>query len=355
MKRIKFKTYIAPWVLPNEEIPVHLIWDNDFEFDYVKIFLPEDIILKEIINVDNYEIKKEIIIIPKKEIKKVHFPNFFGLLLNYTSIVIEKLKLFRDIKICFYKSEILRFETILTAKIFRPKIINKSELTPIILDDSTTEINVPLNLQCVGFGYVDLKLKASINKLVISIEKNLIEKVQENLENKYKIVEDIDESNNTEKEKDNRVHVNKEAINRFFNVIDEYVKLLKTKKNLKEQEKFEKKITDFLAENNVESRFIIDFFFELFTQIKIRNKFENVLMRDSYLEIPREFFNEFVKSIVIYVSYKDLMDNEYNDVEIPLPITDLRSPPQNTTIFFKVDIENIKNDIFHNIEKIKRD
>ncbi len=355
MKKIKFKKYIAPWVLPNEDIPVHLIWDNDFEFNHVKIFLPEDFKLKEILNVENYELKKKIITISKKDIKRVHFPNFFGLVLNYTSTVIEKLKLFRDIKICFYKSEILKFETILTAKIFRPKIIDKSKITPIILEDSTTDINVSLNLQCVGFGYVDLKLKALINKVQFSIEKNLIEKIRENLEDKYKIVEDIEKSTRTEKEEDKRVRVKKESIDRFFNVLDEYGKLVKIKKNMKEQEKFEKKITEFFAENNVESRFIIDFFIELFTQIKIRNKFENILMRDSYLEIPHEYLNEFVEKIVICVSYKDLMDNVYNDVEIPLPISDLRLAPQNTTIFFKVDIEKIKNDIFQNIEKIKRD
>ena len=361
MKKIKFKTYVAPWVLPNEDIPVHIIWDNDFEFSSVKIILPEDIILKEMINVGNYETKKDLISIPKKEIKRVHFPNFFGLVLNYTS-TIEKLKVFRDIKICFYKSgDILRFETVLTAKIFRPKIINKSKTKPIILEDSTTEINVPLNLQCVGFGYVDLKLKALINKVQISIEKNIIEKIRENLEKKYKIIEDIEEFNKTEKDKDNRVCVNQESINRFFNVLDDYVELIKTKKDLekqedlKEKEKIEKKLTDFFTENKVESRFMIDFFIELFSQIKIRNKFENVLMRDSNLEIPHEHFNEYVESIVIYVSYKDLMDNEYNDVEIPLSITDLRSQHQNTNICFKVNIEDIKNDIFRNIEKIKRD
>ncbi len=52
MKKIKFKTYIAPWVLPNEDIPAHLIWDKDFEFNHIEIYLPEDIKLKEILNVD---------------------------------------------------------------------------------------------------------------------------------------------------------------------------------------------------------------------------------------------------------------------------------------------------------------
>jgi len=353
MKKIKFKPYIAPWVLPNEDIPVHLIWDNDFEFDYLIVYLPEDIELLEILNVEEYEIKEGLIIISKRNIKRVHFPNFFGLLLKYNSIEIENLKLFRDIRISFYKSEEIKFETTLIAKIFRPKIIDKSKIRPIILDDSTTSVNISLNLQCVGFGFVDLKLKAIINRVQISIEKNLIEKVKENLEKKYKIAEDEEESNVSEKAKGKRVYVNKESINNFFEVLDKYDKL--AKKTLAEQEKFEKKITDFLAENDVESRFIIDLFIELLTLIKVRNKFENVLMRDSYLEIPHEYFNEYVENIMICVSYRDLMDNEYNDVEIPLPIKDLRLKPRNTTIFFKVDIENIENDIFQNIDKIKRD
>ena len=171
MKKIKFKTYIAPWVLPNEDIPVHLIWNNDFEFDYVKIILPQDIALKEIINVNNYETKANIIKIPKNEIKRVSFPNFFGLILIYTLTKIEELKLFRDIKISFYKGNIPKFNTTLTAKIFRPKIINKSKIDPITLNDLTKEIHVPLYLLCIGFGYVDIKLKALINKIEISVMK----------------------------------------------------------------------------------------------------------------------------------------------------------------------------------------
>jgi len=355
MSKIKFKRYIAPWALPNEDIPLHLIWDNDFEFSNVKIVLPEDITLKEVINVENYEIKKNSILIPKKEIKCVNYPNFFGLVLNYTSFI-EDLLLFRDVKISFIKNDdILRFETVLTAKILRPKIINKSKIEPIILEDSTTKIIVPLDLQCVGFGYIDLKLKALINKVQISIEKNIIEKIRENLEKNYKIIENSEEFNKIQKDDDGRIYVNKESVDSFFNVLDSYAKLIKTKKDPEKKEKIGKKITEFFTENNVESRFVLDFFHELFTQIKIRNKFENVLMRDSNLEIPHEHFNEFVESIVIFVEYKDPMENEYNDVEIPLSIIDIRSQHQNTNICFNIKIENIENDIFHNIDKIKRD
>jgi len=214
---------------------------------------------------------------------------------------------------------------------------------------------VPLYLLCIGFGYVDIKLKALINKVEISVNKNLIEKVKENLKKRYKFIEEIDESSKVDDKEDNRIEVKKESIDKFFRVLDDYIELLKTKNDLEDKEIFEKKITDFLKENNVESRFVIDLFIELFNQIQIRNKFENVLMRDSYLEIPREIFNEYIEKIVIYISYKDLMKNEYNDVEIPLEINDLRLEPQNTKIYFKVDVENIENKIFHNVEKIKRD
>ena len=214
---------------------------------------------------------------------------------------------------------------------------------------------MPLYLLCIGFGYVDIKLKALINKVEISVNKNLIEKVKENLKKRYKFIEEIDESSKVDDKEDNRIEVKKESIDKFFRVLDDYIELLKTKNDLEDKEIFEKKITDFLKENNVESRFVIDLFIELFNQIQIRNKFENVLMRDSYLEIPREIFNEYIEKIVIYISYKDLMKNEYNDVEIPLEINDLRLEPQNTKIYFKVDVENIENKIFHNVEKIKRD
>lgn len=352
MKKIKFKKYIAPWVLPNEEIPAHLIWDTDFDFNYIKIHLPDGILLKEILNVNRFKLKKNTAIFFKEEIKKVNFPNYFGFITIFTSAQSEELKIFRDIKVSIFKDEIPKFETILTAKIFRPKLIDRSQIEPITLNNETDKIYVPLNLQCIGFGYVDLTLKATINKIKFSMKKNLIERVRENLDKKYKIIDDLKE---TEIGEDKRDFVKKESINRFFTTLDEYIRLLRKSKDLESKEKFEKKITDFLSENDVESRYISDLFFELFTQIKIRNKFENVLMRDPYLEIPNEYFNEIVDNIIIYIAYKDLQDNEYNDLEIPISISDLRTEPQKTTIFFKVNIENIKNDTFQYIEKIKRD
>lgn len=349
-KIIKFKTFIAPWVLPNEEIPAHLIWNNDFKFDYLNIILPDNIILKDILNVKNWEINKNIINFSKENIQKTNFPKYFGFVVVYNLKPAKKLKIFKDIKIQFYRGDIQIYEKILTAKIFRPKLIDTSQINPLVLKDEELDINIPLTLECIGFGFIDLKLRAEINKICISVEKNLIEKVQDNLEKKYTFILDEKEKNGKKK-----IFINKKSIDNFFKVVENYQKLLKKNKESSEKKKIEKKITEFLEENNIERQYIIDLFLELLNQIKIRNKFENVLMRDSHLEIPRDNFNEFIKKIVIFVSYKDLIGNKYEDLEIPLTVKDLRKQPQKTKINFKVNIENITNETFIDIEKTRRD
>jgi hypothetical protein len=34
--------YIAPWALPNEPVPVHVKWHDEFNFESVKIVLPAE-------------------------------------------------------------------------------------------------------------------------------------------------------------------------------------------------------------------------------------------------------------------------------------------------------------------------
>jgi len=44
--------YIAPWALCNEEIPIHLIWEPDFEYDYIQIHTPPEIVIREFLNIE---------------------------------------------------------------------------------------------------------------------------------------------------------------------------------------------------------------------------------------------------------------------------------------------------------------
>jgi len=354
-KEIKFNTFIGPWALPNEEIPAHIIWNVDFEFDSIKIFFPENIKFFDILNVGNYHKTKNTVSLFKNEIKRIDFPKYFGFIVAYTSIDIDKLKIFKDIKIVFYKDDKIIYKIILTAKIFRPKLVNKSEIDPIILTDGELNFTIPLNLECRGFGFIDIRLKALINKVEFSIDQNVIERVKENLEKKYSII-----TESYEKVEDKKIQINKKSLNNFFKALDKYIKMLNhleesNENNGIKKEKIKKKITEFLDEKNVEFEFINDFFLELLDQIVIRNKFENILMRDPYLEIPNEKFNEFIEKIIISVNYHDLNGNEYEDLKIPLIVKDLRIEPKKTKINFKIDIENIKNYTFTNVEQIGRE
>ena len=49
--------YIAPWALPKEEIPVHLVWVPEAKFEVIELLLEPEMSVKEFYNVKSFEQK----------------------------------------------------------------------------------------------------------------------------------------------------------------------------------------------------------------------------------------------------------------------------------------------------------
>jgi len=126
ISNINFETFIGPWVLPNEEIPVHITWDKDFDFDFIITKVPRDLDFVEAINILDYEIQETNIKILKDNIKKLGsdhiFPNFIGLIFVFRDNNFNGLKIFKDIEIIYYKNQDMLKNISLIAKIFRPRL-----------------------------------------------------------------------------------------------------------------------------------------------------------------------------------------------------------------------------------------
>ena len=343
--KIYFEQFIAPWVLPNEEIPMHIKWNQDFEFEFIEIEYPKDVEFTEVINVNSFKEEKSKIIIQKEDIRYIiynySFLSYFGIIFLYKDINFKELKLFKDIIVSFKKNDNIIKQFNMTAKIFRPMLINISNLNPITINDNNINHSVHLSLESKGFGYVSTYIEVKINRLKISFNESILERIEKKLKKKFgKILKEFNE----EEFKD-KLKLNKDSIENFMKVLENYVA---------KKEEFGEKITDYFSEENIELSLIFDFLIELVKEVKIQNKYENLLLKSPSLELPKESFNELINQIIIYVNYKDLQKNEYPPVEIPLDIIDMRDKPQNTVINFQIKINNIVDNSFYDIEKIGR-
>lgn len=344
--KISFEQFIAPWVLPNEEIPLHIKWTRDFEYDYIEINYPKELDCIEVINVNNFKTEDSKLIIPKDDVRYLQYNNsylsYFGIIFLYKDINFKELKLFKDILIVFKRNEKIIRQFNMTAKIFRPILINISNLHPITIDNNHKNHNIHLNLESKGFGYVSTFIEVQINKIKISFDDSILERIEKKLKKKYgDVLRDFNDDEFKEKLK-----LKKDSVQNFIKALDNYIS---------KKEELEEKITDYFTEENVELSLIFDFLIELVKEVKIQNKYENLLLKSPSLELPKERFNELINRIIIYINYKDLAKNEYPPVQIPLNIIDKRDKPQNSVINFQIKINNIVDNSFYDIESVGRD
>lgn len=143
--------YIAPWALPREDIPIHLVWEPSFQYDTIIVELPEDIYLKELFNVDNYVDQGHTIVIDS-----LKTDNFFGFVIS-TNDIFEEYHVIRDIQVKFlFKSDVI-FSKIFKANIFRPYVTVVEPPTEITISDTTRFDNLlHINLKLSGFGKISL-------------------------------------------------------------------------------------------------------------------------------------------------------------------------------------------------------
>ena len=344
---INFESFIGPWVLPNEEIPIHITWNKDFDFDQILVEFPSDLSYVELINAVYSEISNTNIIIMKNNIKHLGHgthPNFIGIIFIYREINYEGLKRFYDIDFKFLNKigEIVE-EIKLTAKIFRPKLRNITEIPPTKLIDNKNDYSVEINLIYEGFGFVAIKLEPEINKSKIPFDKSIFENVIENFEKKY--IPYLENVNSTDDKNDSTLEIDVEKYDIFMQLLKKFNEDKTTR---------EKDIGKLLKEKRIQDLLITDFYNELITELRLRYKYENVVVKNSNISIPREKFRDIIHNSKLRIYYKDLNDNSYDPVEIDLDLQDHRSNIEKPMINFKIQIKKITDNTFRDIEKVRR-
>ena len=143
--------FIAPWALPKEDIPIHLVWEPSFQFDTIQVELPPDLILNELFNVNSYDTNGQTI-----NIQSLKSENFFGLVTS-TKDLFEEHHVTRDIHVKFKKTDKVIFQKTFRANIFRPYVtVIKSPTEITITDTSRFDDLLHIKLKLTGFGKISL-------------------------------------------------------------------------------------------------------------------------------------------------------------------------------------------------------
>ncbi len=159
-----FSKYLAPWAIPNENIPLNIIWDAKENIQEITLIKPECLLIKEVFNA-SYTVENDL------EIRFNNFESAGYLSAELVSKEIETLE-----KNCNIVLELKRNGTViekinLFTKILRPKL--ESIFVPdeirAIKNGCNFEIENPIRLQYEGIGRIFVQVESSENS-ELSIE-----------------------------------------------------------------------------------------------------------------------------------------------------------------------------------------
>lgn len=148
--------YIAPWALPKEEMPIHLVWDSPFPCDIIRIDLPSGVVVKEYFNVEDYRKQNSSI-----EILRLKTPNFFGFVVA-SEKVYEEQHAKKQIVVQFLSEGRQVFSRTFTANIYRPRLsLVESPKIVTITEKSKLQDLMNITLKISGFGRIQIRTEAS--------------------------------------------------------------------------------------------------------------------------------------------------------------------------------------------------
>ncbi|MCK4757442.1 MAG: hypothetical protein KAS67_03220 [Thermoplasmata archaeon] len=345
------ETYIAPWALRGEEIPLHLKWEKNTEYDIIRVTVPDGFVVKDMMNVKNCTACNQII-----EIDELADDGYFGLAISNDDIF-DSETIEEDVIIDFLsKSKIIHQER-LSARLFRPFVTVQAYPKEMLLDDqieASKSPSIKIQLSYVGFGDVFLDMRVKIGGkwshtgekfyyelLNLLFEEDLDEKTTENGE---KLVNKLEES---------------DGISRFvdsdgFEVQFEKEELIEEIKRFSERLVIRKELPSDLLENEdaeelrswleekVKTPNFTEMLYSKFDQIILdvlinalkRNPSENVYLRDADTSA---LIKQTTDHIDIEICYNDALGNKYETLMIPIKVIDKRS--KENKIFIPIEVE----------------
>lgn len=305
--------YVAPWALPKENVPLHLMWEPTVSYDIIRIKLPPDLALKEFFNVANYTQENSMYLI-----SQLKTSNFFGLTVaSKRDFEAQHIKEIINITLIKDGKEI--FSKDYAVNIFRPYLSLVESPTVITLtDDVQKKEPFWITLKLSGFGNVQIRTEISgggefieraeplyreiVRKLVSSFRLGELENKRKGIEiNPLFIQNKVREYIERIERKDFPLDVGEEDLEAF----QDWVKIESNRDRIME-----------LISRHLESLLVdsLVYYFD-------RYPTDSIQMPQGK---PVMFVEKATQRIGIRFRYRDAMFNEYEPIEIAIDVEDKR-------------------------------
>lgn len=315
--------YVAPWALTGEELPIHIIINQQFKFDKIEIDIPSDLSLCEFHNVRRHSVHENRVII-----EELHSRNYFGFVVAHNTLF-DEITCEQKIIVRFMRKRKTIQELPILTKFFRPQISSETMTDSVVITNESDFANLlNLKIKVTGFGRIKivLEVKADYDMKVVmeSLFRNLIKQAVAKYSEQEEILpesEMFSDPNRILRAADNAFH--------YAGMPDEL-----REKNLKD-------FQEFLTNTKNSGKILEDISKALETLL-----FEMLLFQfDKYpvegVELrygkPSLFASKFGKAMIIRIRYWDSMNNEYAPLEIPFKIDDQRTKKDPAEIPINID------------------
>jgi len=305
--------YVAPWALPKEDIPLHLMWEPTVSYDMIRIKLPTDLILKEFFNVKDFTQENSLYLI-----SQLKTSNYFGLTVA-SKEDFEAPHIKRIVNIALIKSGQEVFSKDYEVNIFRPHLsFVESPKVITITDDAQRKEPFWITLKLSGFGNVQIRIEISSGGEFIERAEPLYDEIIR------KVIASLMAGRSEKERKEIK-------INPLFlqNKVKEYIERIERKEfPLDVDEKDFKSLQSWIREPSNREKIV-----------ELMSRHLESLLVDSLLyyfdryptdsiQLPQGkpvmFIEKATQRIVIRFRYRDAMLNEYKPIEIAIDVDDKR-------------------------------
>jgi len=325
--------YVAPWALPGEDVPLHLIWEPTVSYDMVRVTLPADLVLKEFFNVENYTQDDSLYLI-----RQLKTSNFFGLTVASKG-EFEAPHIKRIVNIALIKNGQEIFSKDYEVNIFRPYVSfveNPKVIT--ITDDIQKREPLWVTLKLSGFGNVQIRTEISSGGEFIERAEPLYQEIVRKLVSSIRLGESESKRKGIEINPmflQNKVKEYIERIERREFPLDVDERDLESLQNWVKEASNRDKIMELIS-RHLES-LLVDSLLYYFD----RYPTDNIQMPQGK---PVMFIEKATRRIGIRFRYRDAMLNEYKPIEIGIDVDDKRKDktvPQGIPVNIRWIIERI--------------
>jgi len=325
--------FIAPWALPNEKIPIHLIWKSDFSCDFIKVYLPKEFKVHEFFNVEEYMIEGSTIVI-----KKLLTQNYFGLVV-YSTEIYEEILTKKKILVKFLSRGKVKYVHTFIAKIIRPSLeITEAPKTILVKEGIDPRKLINISVKYSGLGKARIKIEVSHMGEIISHTESLYYQILKRMIDQKIFIGGAPKEN---------VRLRKEGIRidpePLIQLAEDMVEKMKrgiipldiNQEALKEFYEWLKK------PENVDK--LVKLIFSEIEQLMIRAILYYLDRHPSEdIELiqgqTKTIFKSRVKEITVIIHYQDSLGNKYKPVQVTMKVNDQR---KNVEKIFEAPI-NIK-------------